>query len=56
MACFGKTEKAERQKVTRLLRRRGGFSSRSSATKERPRQEWIAIPVPALVSAETFAL
>jgi len=56
MACFGKTEKAERQKVTRLLRRRGGFSSRSSATKERPRKEWIAIPVPALVSPETFAL
>src|SRR6266536_3620509 len=56
MACFGKTEKAERQKVTRLLRRRGGFSSRSNATKERPRKEWIAIPVPAIVSAETFAL
>jgi site-specific DNA recombinase len=56
MACFGKTEKAERQKVTRLLRRRGGFSSRASATKERPRKEWIAIPVPAIVSAETFAL
>jgi site-specific DNA recombinase len=55
-ACFGKTEKAERQKVTRLLRRRGGFSSRSSATKERSRKEWIAIPVPAIVSAETFAL
>ena len=56
MACFGKTEKAERQKVTRLLRQRGGFSSRSSANKERPRKEWIAIPVPAIVSAETFAL
>jgi site-specific DNA recombinase len=56
MACFGKTEKAERQKVTRLLRRRGGFSSRSSAIKERPRKEWIAIPVPAIVSAEAFAL
>lgn len=56
MACFGKTEKAERQKITRLLRQRGGFSSRSSATQERPRKEWIAIPVPAIVSAETFAL
>ena len=55
-ACFGKTERAERQKVTRLLRRRGGFSFRSSANKERPRKEWIAIPVPAIVSAETFAL
>src|SRR5918996_1615083 len=56
MACFGKTEKAERQKVTRLLRQRGGFSSRSSANKERSRKEWIAIPVPAIVRAETFAL
>ena len=55
-ACFGKTERAERQKVTRLLRRRGGFSSRWSATKERPRKDWIPIPVPAVVSAETFAL
>jgi site-specific DNA recombinase len=55
-ACFGKTERAERQKVTRLLRRRGGFSSRSSATKDRPRKEWIPIPVPAIVSAESFAL
>jgi site-specific DNA recombinase len=35
-ACFGKTERAERQKVTRLLRLRGGYSSRSSANKERP--------------------
>jgi site-specific DNA recombinase len=56
MACFGKTERAERKKVTRLLRRRGGFSSRSSANKERPREEWIAIPVPAIVSPEAFAL
>ena len=55
-ACFGKTERAERQKVTRLLRQRGGFSSRSSATKERLRKEWIPIPVPVIVSAETFAL
>ena len=56
MACFGKTERAERQKVTRLLRRRDGFSSRSSANKERPIKEWIAIPVPALVSPQIFAL
>ena len=55
-ACFGKTERAERQKVTRPLRRRGGFSSRSGANKERPREQWISIPVPALVSPETFAL
>jgi site-specific DNA recombinase len=55
-ACFGKTERAERQKVTRLLRLRGGYSSRSSANKERPREQWIAIAVPVIVSPESFAL
>ena len=55
-ACFGKTERAERKKITRPLRQRGGFSPRSSANRDRPREEWIEIPVPALVSAETFAL
>jgi|GEM_PF-95839 len=55
-ACFGKTERAERQKVTRLLRLRGGYSSRSSASKERPREQWIAIAVPVIVSPESFAL
>jgi site-specific DNA recombinase len=55
-ACFGKTERAERQRITRPLRQRGGYSSRSSASRERPREEWIEIPVPALVSEEQFAL
>ena len=55
-ACFGKTERAERQKITRPLRLRGGFSPRSSANRERPREEWIEIPVPAVVNEETFAL
>jgi site-specific DNA recombinase len=54
-ACFGKTERAQRQRVTRLLRLRGGYSARSSANKERPREQWISIPVPAIVSAESFA-
>ncbi len=55
-ACFGKTERAERQRTTRPLRQRGGYSPRSSANRERPREEWIEIPVPALVSEEQFAL
>ncbi|MBW2067147.1 MAG: recombinase family protein [Deltaproteobacteria bacterium] len=55
-SCFGKTERAERHKITRPLRLRGGFSPRSSCTRERPRQEWIEIAVPAIVSEETFAL
>lgn len=55
-ACFGKTERRERQKITRRLRLRGGCSPRSSAHRECPRQDWIEIPVPALVQVETFEL
>jgi site-specific DNA recombinase len=55
-ACFGKTQIVPRRKVTRRLRQRGGFSKRCSANQERGREEWIEIPVPALVTEETFAL
>jgi len=55
-ACYGKTELRPRQRVTRPLRQRHGVPSRDSANHERPRPEWIEIPVPALVSEETFAL
>ena len=55
-ACFGKTGKVSRSKITRPLRNRGGFSKRCSANRERPREEWIEIPVPAIISEETFAL
>ena len=54
-ACFGKTRAAPRQRVTRALRLRGGMASRNSASHERPRDEWIEIPVPALVDEQTFA-
>jgi len=55
-ACFGKTELRPRQRITRPLRKRQGLASRDSANHERPRQDWIEIPVPALISEETFAL
>ena len=55
-ACFGKTERTERKKTTRRLRQRGGFSPRCGASRERPRQDWIEIPVPALVDEQTFEL
>jgi site-specific DNA recombinase len=54
-ACFGKTRVAPRQRVTRPLRLRGGISTRNSANHERPREEWIEIPVPALLDEPTFA-
>jgi len=55
-ACFGKTRSVERQKITRSLRMRGGYSPRCSAHQECPREQWIEIPVPALVSEDLFKL
>src|SRR6266849_1135421 len=54
-ACFGKTRIATRQRVTRRLRVRGGLATRNSANQERPREEWIEIPVPTLIDEPTFA-
>ncbi len=56
LACYGKTEARPRQRITRPLRRRSGFAARDSANHERPREDWIEIPVPPLVSAESFDL
>jgi site-specific DNA recombinase len=56
-ACFGKTQLAPRQRLNnRALRQRGGLPTRNSASHERARDEWIEIPVPALIGEETFAL
>jgi site-specific DNA recombinase len=55
IACFGKTRIAPRSRVTRPIRLRGGTAKRNSASHERPREEWIEIPVPVLVSEESFA-
>jgi site-specific DNA recombinase len=55
-ACFGKTRIAPRVRVTRPLRLRGGVAPRNSANHELPRTEWIEIPVPTIISEETFAL
>ena len=55
IAYFGKTRAAARTRVTRALRLRGGISKRDSAGHERAREEWIEIPVPALVTEERFA-
>ena len=55
-ACFSKTKTAKRQRITRPTRLRGGFASRDSAHHERPREDWIEIPVPPIVTEETFAL
>jgi site-specific DNA recombinase len=55
VACFGKTRASARTRVIRPQRRRGVTTPSMTAGHERPREEWIEIPVPALVSEESFA-
>ena len=54
-ACFGKTRMAGRIRLTRALRRRAGIVPSNSGGHERACEDWIEIPVPALVSEESFA-
>jgi site-specific DNA recombinase len=55
VACFGKTRASSRTRVIRPQRRRGVTTPRLTTGHERPREEWIEIPVPALVSEDSFA-
>jgi len=55
LACFGKTRASARTRVMRPQRRRGVTSPSTTAGHERAREEWIEIPVPALVTEESFA-
>src|SRR5258707_1608004 len=55
-AVFGKTVATggppERRRVARL---QGGATPRAVKTVDRPREEWLEIPVPAIVDQDTFA-
>jgi site-specific DNA recombinase len=55
VACFGKTRVCGRTRVMRPQRRRSVTMPSTTAGHERPREEWIEIPVPALVTEESFA-
>jgi len=55
IACFGKTRISARTRVMRPQRRRGTTTPSTTAGHQRPREEWIEIPVPALVTEESFA-
>ncbi|WP_245467893.1 recombinase family protein [Mesorhizobium sp. M6A.T.Cr.TU.017.01.1.1] len=56
-ACFNKTKVGPRQNVTKPFRLTGrAVLGEKTCAHERPREEWIEIPVPALVSEDTFAL
>jgi site-specific DNA recombinase len=54
VACFGKTRLSPRTQM-RPQRRRGITTPSNTAGHQRPREEWIEIPVPALVAEENFA-
>ena len=54
-ACFGKTIASTRTRVMRPQRRRGVTTPSMTSGHERPREEWIEIPVPALITEESFA-
>jgi site-specific DNA recombinase len=54
-AMFGKTMVAhESPGLNRVARRQGRSTPRASKTVDRPRDEWTEIPVPAIVTEETF--
>ena len=54
-AVFGKTQVLQESPgLNRRARLEGRSVPRASKTAGRPREEWIEIPVPAIVTAETF--
>ena len=55
-ACFGKSECRPRRRMTRTGRQRGGYAKPSGVHQPRPRQDWIEIPVPALIDETVFAI
>jgi len=58
MACFGKTQEAARaHRDNRVARTRGHSPGRGPRPlQEAPKDQWIQIPVPALVDESTFEL
>ena len=54
-AVFGKTVTvAESPGLNRIARRQGRTTPRAVKVVDRPRTEWVMIPVPAIVSEDTF--
>jgi site-specific DNA recombinase len=53
-ACFGKTEQVERGRITKPFRAKGGYVVHNNCNREKPREEWIEIPVPAIIDEPTF--
>jgi DNA invertase Pin-like site-specific DNA recombinase len=55
-ACFGKTTRtADQPGLNRTARLAGRATPRSYSVTDRPREDWLEIPVPALVAEDTWA-
>ena len=55
-AVFGKTQIIHEQPgLNRVARLQGRTTPRAVKTVDRPREEWTEIPVPAIISSDTFA-
>ena len=55
-ACFGKTMRtADQPGLNRTARLEGRATPRSYSVTDRPTQDWLEIPVPALVTEDTWA-
>lgn len=56
LAAFGKTEAVQRGQLLRPIRGKSAVPKHAkSAHRDKPKEDWISIPVPPLVSPETFA-
>ena len=55
-ACFGKTAAGPRQRITRRRSLKGRRPTGDTANHDRPRSEWLEIPVPPIIGEDTFAL
>ena len=56
LAVFGKTQIVHEQPgLNRVARLQGRTTPRAVKTVDRPREQWTEIPVPAIVTEETFA-
>jgi site-specific DNA recombinase len=56
-AAFGKTQRVEhRPRLTRRVRLRGARMAARPARSDRPREQWVEVSVPAIVSEEQFEL
>jgi site-specific DNA recombinase len=54
-AAYGKTEAVERGKLLRPIRSRNAVPRRPKSTyRDKPRSEWLFIPVPAIITKEMF--